>query len=221
MKPLALVTAGEGGLGRALALRLGQLGHDVAVLFHNAEPGAIETCALLKAAGADAAPMSCDLADASAIAGIFARIKARFGRAPSVLVNNALCFEPDDIHTVSGESLARHFEITLFAPVLLSQALASAPSGTGLIVSVLEQQADAGHLSCALANHALHGFTVTMAKRLAPDFRVCGIASRNPGPNPDDMAATLEFFVKSPGVTGNVLIVDSGSPAVSPAFSFP
>jgi NAD(P)-dependent dehydrogenase (short-subunit alcohol dehydrogenase family) len=78
----------------------------------------------------------------------------------------------------------------------------------------------------------LHGFTLSLAKTAAPDCRVCGIApgyvlppaSGDPanferlhdttplsrGPTPDDIAYALEFLVKSPAVTGQVLLVDGG-----------
>jgi NAD(P)-dependent dehydrogenase (short-subunit alcohol dehydrogenase family) len=236
MRPLAIVTAGGKRLGRALSLRLGALGHDVAVLFHSSGAEAAETCSALKAQGADAEPIACDLAHAEAIPAALAQIQARFGRPASVLVNNASIFEWDDIHTISAESLAQHFKTNLFAPVLLcKEMLGAKPAAPGLIVNILDQKIfnlNADHLSYTLAKYALYGFTLTMAKSLAPDFRVCAIApgyvlpaagreanferlhDATPlkrGPDPEDIAYALEFLVKSPSVTGNVLIVDGGS----------
>ena len=236
MRPVAIVSAGAKRLGRELSLRLGRLGHDIAVLFHSSGEAASETCAALKGLGAEAVPIACDLADPDAIAAVFTRVKGHFGRPASVLVNNAARFEWDDIRSVSAKSLEQHFKTNLYAPVLLCQGLLSSkPAAPGLIVNILDQKIfnlNGDHLSYTLAKYALHGFTLTMAKSLAPDFRVCGIAPGyvlplagsennferlhnatplNRGPEPADIAYALEFLVKSPTVTGTVLVVDGGS----------
>lgn len=156
-----------------------------------------------------------------------------------MLVNSASLFEWDDIATVTKEMLAKHAEANLFGPVLLVRQMFEASSDLtrGLIVNMLDQKLfnpNPDHLSYSLSKYALQGFTTLMARRLAPRFRVCGIAPGytlpnvgggdegrfeekhddtplRRGPTPDDIAGACRYLLDAPAVTGQTLIVDGGA----------
>ena len=63
MTKAALVTGAGDRLGRAMAVRLGQLGYAVAVHYARSDAGASETVAAIEAAGGKAVALQADLLD--------------------------------------------------------------------------------------------------------------------------------------------------------------
>lgn len=84
---VAFVTAGGGGIGRAIALGLAEAGADVAV-FEIVPERAKETAARIRELGREALAIPGDAMDAEAIRTAIAATDARFGRL-DILVNNA------------------------------------------------------------------------------------------------------------------------------------
>jgi NAD(P)-dependent dehydrogenase (short-subunit alcohol dehydrogenase family) len=83
VSPVALVTGGGTGIGRAAAIALAEAGFDVVVAGRRREP--------LAATAADAGgglALPCDVRDPEAVAALFAEVEAAFGRL-DVLFNNA------------------------------------------------------------------------------------------------------------------------------------
>src|SRR5512147_2832869 len=85
--PVAVVTGGAGGIGRALALRLARDGFAIGVLDRD-RAGADATCDAVTQAGGRASAVTADITDEAQVARAFGDLKARLG-ATRVLVNNA------------------------------------------------------------------------------------------------------------------------------------
>jgi 3-oxoacyl-[acyl-carrier protein] reductase len=86
--PVALVTGGSRGIGRAICIAFGTQGHTVVPVGRDAEALAETARLVRKAGGADSAGMTCDMHDASAIEEMVRTVIARHGRI-DILVNNA------------------------------------------------------------------------------------------------------------------------------------
>lgn len=87
-RPVALVTGGGRGLGRALVLALARDGFDVAVHYHRSAPGAGESARDAEREGARALCFSADLTCESQALELAAGVREKFGTL-DVLVNNA------------------------------------------------------------------------------------------------------------------------------------
>ncbi len=85
---IALVTGAGTGIGKAIALKLGESGYDVAVHYNSSTQGADEICALIRKNGQRAISIKADLSDTSSIAGMFDIVEKELG-AVDLLVNNA------------------------------------------------------------------------------------------------------------------------------------
>ncbi len=92
MKPLegrvALVTGGSRGIGRAITLRLAELGADIAVNYRRDDAAAAETVAAVEALGRKARAYAASVADVDACEKLIADIVADFGGI-GIVVNNA------------------------------------------------------------------------------------------------------------------------------------
>ncbi|HWS67935.1 MAG TPA: SDR family oxidoreductase [Steroidobacteraceae bacterium] len=84
----ALVTGASSGIGRAIALALGQSGADVVVNYVAGEDKAEQVCGEIREFGVRAIAVKADVSDEDQVMTMFARMKQEFGTI-DVLVNNA------------------------------------------------------------------------------------------------------------------------------------
>jgi NAD(P)-dependent dehydrogenase (short-subunit alcohol dehydrogenase family) len=84
MRPIAVITGGGSGIGRASAIALGGAGFRVVLAGRRREP--LEEAAALSREGSVA--IECDVRDPSSVSALFAEIESRFGRL-DLLFNNA------------------------------------------------------------------------------------------------------------------------------------
>lgn len=117
---IALVTGAGSGIGRASALALAADGWSVALAGRRAD--ALEETAALAGDGASRC-LACptDVTDASAVSGMFAQIKGRFGRLDFLFNNAGGGSPPDPFEDISLETWQRVLDVNLTAPFLCSQ----------------------------------------------------------------------------------------------------
>lgn len=189
----ALVTGAAARLGRAMALRLAERGHDVAVHCNASREEARAVVREIEGMGRRAVALSADLLDEGQAAALLPCAVEALGGPVTVLVNNASIFEHDTLATATRESWDRHFGSNLRAPFLLIQALAAQapepppdeggePVAQALVVNMIDQRVrklTPEFMTYTLAKSALWTLTRTAAQALAPRVRVNAIA---PGP---------------------------------------
>jgi glucose 1-dehydrogenase len=84
----ALVTGASSGIGREIALALGQFGADVVVNYASSPDGAEATVADIRREGGNAFAFRADVSDETQVEAMYARMLAEFGTI-DILVNNA------------------------------------------------------------------------------------------------------------------------------------
>ena len=90
MKNYALVTGGSRGIGRAVCLKLAQMGYNILVNFKGNIVAAEETVRLVKEAGVEAEALSFDVGNTEAVRSILGGwMESNSEKAIDVLVNNA------------------------------------------------------------------------------------------------------------------------------------
>ena len=85
----ALVTGASRGIGRGIALRLGDRGAAVAINYRQNESAALEVVSMIKAQGGEAFAVQADVSNVDELAGLVQKVQATFG-AIDIFVNNAL-----------------------------------------------------------------------------------------------------------------------------------
>ena len=233
---VALITGAARRVGRAIALRLAEAGCAVAVHYRSLAQDAADTVASCRLAGVTAEAFQADLAEDGAPASLVRQIEARFGRL-DIIVNNASVFEPmslDDFDPIRWEQTLR---LNLTAPLLLVHAArASLQKARGRVVNLCDvatQHPWPEHLAYIVSKGALETLTRVLARALAPDVNVIGVA---PGVaawpdhydqalrdrltqsiplaragSPDDIAAAVHFLLREGDyITGTIVTVDGG-----------
>jgi NAD(P)-dependent dehydrogenase (short-subunit alcohol dehydrogenase family) len=128
----ALVTGATSGIGRAVALQLGQLGAEVVVHGRNAERGA-EVVHEIQNAGGKARFVAADLGDADDVR----RLAAEAGPV-DILINNAGVYRFGTTADTDDAFFNEHVNVNLRAPYILVQQLvpAMAERGHGAVVNL-------------------------------------------------------------------------------------
>jgi pteridine reductase len=233
---VALVTGAGRRVGRAIAVRLAQSGCRVAVHYGRSAAEAAQTAEQCRAAGGAAEPLAADLAEPAAAAGLVEQVLGRFGRL-DVLVNNASVFEAMGVDEFKLADWERTLRINLTAPMVLAHAAREAlRRARGRIVNIGDAGTShpyAGRLAYLVSKGALDTLTQVLARELAPEVNVVGVAPgavawpedydqgmrdrltariplRRAG-SPEDIAAAVHFLLRDGDyITGVVLPVDGG-----------
>lgn len=235
----ALVTGGAKRIGRAIALGLAEAGWDIVVHFRHSREEALATVADIEQLGRRAVALRADLSDPEQAATLLPLAQQALGEGSQLrcLVNNASLFEYDNALEFNANSLTRHIDANLRAPIQLTQALyAMTPQGeSSVVINLLDQKLynlNPDFLSYTLSKAGLQAATVMLAQALAPRLRVVGVA---PGislvsgdqtgegfvkahtmtplgrsSTPADIASTVCFVAGNPAITGTTLVVDGG-----------
>ncbi|WP_374224139.1 SDR family oxidoreductase [Streptomyces sp. ISL-66] len=202
----AVITGGDSGIGRAVALAFAREGADV-LFSHLAEEeeDARETSRLIEEAGRKAVAVACDIREEAQCRALVDRALDAFGRV-DVLVNNAAyqMAQPDGIAAITTEQLDRVVRTNLYGMFWLSKmCLPHMPSGGSIIntTSVQAYKPSPPLLDYAMTKGAIVTFTQGLAQMVAEDgIRVNAVA---PGPVwtpliPATMPGTAEFGKQSP-----------------------
>ena len=117
----ALVTGGDSGIGRAVAIAYAMEGADVAIAFDRSDDDAAETARVVEGKGRRCLKLKGDVSRKAECDRMVAETVGAFGRL-DVLVNNAAVFEGGPIGEIAEEVLERIFRVNVFAAVHLVQA---------------------------------------------------------------------------------------------------
>ncbi|AXY78373.1 SDR family oxidoreductase [Paraflavitalea soli] len=180
---VAMITGGDSGIGRSVAVLFAKEGADVAIVYHQSDKDAKETKALVEAEGRVCATYKGDIASESFCRKVVQQVYNRFDKL-SILVNNAGTQEPDDdFMDVTSEQFHRTFEVNMFSFYYCTQEALKLIDPDGCIINTASVVAYRGseHLvDYSATKGAIVSFTRSLAKNLAQDgIRVNAVA---PGP---------------------------------------
>ena len=167
---VALVTGGSRGIGRAIALRLGQEGADVAVCARNVE-AAGEVASEIEGLGRKCLVRACDVADAEQAGALIASTIEELDQL-DILVNNAGVTRDNLLMRMKEEDWDEVLAINLKGAFNCARAavrpMLKARGGRIVnITSVVGLQGNAGQANYAASKAGLIGLTKSLARELA------------------------------------------------------
>jgi NAD(P)-dependent dehydrogenase (short-subunit alcohol dehydrogenase family) len=203
---VALITGGDSGIGRAVAVMYAREGADVAIVYLASEQSdAEETRRAVKAAGTRCALIPGDLTNARFCREAVEKTVEEYGRL-DVLVNNAAFQESaEQLEDVTDEQFDHTFKTNIYAYFRLAKAAlpylepGSAIINTGSITGLRGQKT---LLDYSATKGAIHAFTKSLAQNLVErGIRVNCVA---PGPvwtplNPADEGKSPKEIAKFGG----------------------
>ncbi len=168
----ALITGGNTGIGRAVALAYADEGADVAVLYVEREDEAKSLVRAIEARGRRALALCADVTVESEVDAAFAKVIAAFGHL-DILVNNAGIQRPQPITETSVADWDRMMSVHLRGGFLCSRAAARHMQANqrGWIINLCSQLGYIGrenYTAYSAAKGGVIAFTRALAKEMAP-----------------------------------------------------
>jgi NAD(P)-dependent dehydrogenase (short-subunit alcohol dehydrogenase family) len=180
----AIITGGDSGIGRAVALAFAREGADVMISYlEEEETDAQETARVVEEAGKKAIKVPGDISEESQCQALVQRAVEVFGKI-DVLVNNAAHqMTVEGIADISSELLDRTFKTNIYAMFWLCKAaIPHMPEG-GSIINVGSIQAYQPSPTL-LPYSATKGAIVTFTKGLAQEVVSYGLRANTVAPGP-------------------------------------
>jgi NAD(P)-dependent dehydrogenase (short-subunit alcohol dehydrogenase family) len=197
----ALITGGDSGIGRAVAVLFAREGADVAIVYLNEHSDAEETMLAVEAEGATCILIPGDVKDPAFCADAVDRVLATFGKLDSLVNNAAFQEHAESLEDITDAHFDETFKTNIYGYFYMARAalrymkpgscIINSGSETGLLGSpqLLDYSSTKG---------AIHAFTKALARNvLDRGIRVNAVA---PGPvwtplNPADKAtAKIKSF---------------------------
>jgi len=235
---IALVTGAARRVGAQIVRTLHAAGADVVIHCHRSVGEAKQLASELEERRpGSSAVLAADLLDEGALPLLIEAAQDRFGGL-HILVNNASTFYPTPFGTIRAEQWNDLIGTNLRSPLFLTQAAAPLlRRSAGSVVNIVDihgQRPLRDHAVYSTAKAGLIMLTRSLARELAPEVRVNGIApgailwpesgmdderkekieARTPlarHGSPEDIARAVLFFTAQASfVTGQILAVDGG-----------
>ncbi|WP_435197577.1 3-oxoacyl-[acyl-carrier-protein] reductase [Natronomonas sp. EA1] len=193
-----LVTGASRGIGRGIALELGETGANVVVNYRSSDEEAQEVVEEVEARGGNAITAKADVADYEEVGLMRERVHDEFGEV-DVLVNNAGITVDKKFEHMSREDWERVMRVNLGGVFNCTkhffEDVRQAHEGRLInISSVVGQQGNYGQANYATTKSGLFGFTRTIALELASEGSTANCVA--PGFVATDMLETVPERVK-------------------------
>ena len=180
---VAVITGGDSGIGRAVAVHFAKEGADVAIVYLDEQADAEETAQLVEKEGKRCLLLKGDVSDADFCKQVIEQTVNELGKL-NILVNNAAQQYPqEELEQISHQQLDKTFKTNIYPYFYLTQeALHHLNEGDSIIntTSVTAYRGSEHLLDYSSTKGAIVSFTRSLGKNLAAKkIRVNGVA---PGP---------------------------------------
>jgi len=219
---VTMITGGDSGIGRAVAIAFAREGADVAVVYLNEHKDAEETKRLVEQEGRRCVTIAGDVGEERVCRDAVDRVMREFRRL-DVLINNAAEQHPQEtIEKITADQLERTFRTNIFSMFFMTKAaLPHLKEGSAIIntTSVTAYKGNPTLLDYSSTKGAIVAFTRSLSQALAEkNIRVNGVA---PGPIWTPLIPSTFPEEKVETFGSNVPLKRAGQPEeVAPSYVF-
>jgi NAD(P)-dependent dehydrogenase (short-subunit alcohol dehydrogenase family) len=216
----AVITGGDSGIGRAVALAFAREGADVLISYLSEDADAKETAKVVEAAGRKCITVPGDISEEVHCKAIIDRAVKEFGKVDILVNNAAFQMSRDDISEIEAEEFDRTLKTNLYAMFWLTKAAVPHMPEGGAVINTSSIQADSPSpnlLPYAMTKAAIQNFTGGLAQMLGKKGIRANCVAPGPIWTPLIPSTMPEEKVKTFG--GDTALGRAGQPAeLAPAF---
>jgi len=180
---VAVITGGDSGIGRAVAIFFAKEGADVVIAYLNEHDDAKETARGVKRYGKEALLIATDISLEENCKKIIEETISHFGKIDILVNNAAVQYEQEDIKDITAEQLDRTFRVNIYSQFFLCKHARPHLKDGSVIINTSSITAYRGHESLmdyASTKGAIVSFTRSLSQSLVEKgIRVNAVA---PGP---------------------------------------
>jgi NAD(P)-dependent dehydrogenase (short-subunit alcohol dehydrogenase family) len=166
---VALITGGDSGIGRAVAVLFASEGAKIAIAYLSEQSDAEETRRLIEAENSECLLIASDLSKEINCRRAVAKVIKAYGRIDILVNNAAVHYEQSNFEDISTDQLLKTFATNFFSYFWITQAaLPSIPEGGCVIntASVTAYRGSAALIDYASTKGAIVSFTRSLASNL-------------------------------------------------------
>lgn len=182
---VAVVTGGDSGIGRSVAILFAREGANVVIIYHKNDKDAEHTKCMIEKEGTECLLIKGDVGSKKFCEDSIEKAVENFGQLDILVNNAAVQFQQENMEDISEDQLERTFRTNIFSMFFLTQAAAKhlEKSNNATIINTTSVTAFKGHetlLDYASTKGAIVAFTRAASRNLAGrNIRVNAVA---PGP---------------------------------------
>ena len=231
---IAIVTGAGHRVGAEIAKTVVKLGYTLILHYYSSEKKTVKLSNSLNDTGGVTFPFKADLTDESEMKHLWGFIDGIKGEL-KLLVNSASIMPGYKFGNLTSENFDQVIAINLRAPLLCSQEAAKRMTSGAQIINISDIAAKLGWTGYPLysvSRSALDSLTRIMAKDLAPDIRVNGIAPGLVIPSEgmetsdwellvkkvplmrsasvEELTMAIKFLIENEYITGQIITIDGG-----------
>lgn len=236
----ALVTGGSRGIGKAICIKLAEMGYNVLINYTSNDEEAKKTQEAVKAKGVEAILLKCDVSSMQAVDSTIGKwIEDNKDKTISVLVNNAgikrdnimVLMNPEDWHKVMDIAVDGFFYVSRHVVkdmlvkrkgrvvnVVSLSGLKGLPGQTnysaskGAVIAATKALAQEVGKRGITVNAVAPGFIKTEMTQDLPEAQIKGMIPMNRFGESEEVASVVGFLVSNDAsyVTGQVISVNGG-----------
>jgi NAD(P)-dependent dehydrogenase (short-subunit alcohol dehydrogenase family) len=180
---IAIITGGDSGIGRAVAIQFAKEGCDVSIVYLDEHNDARETADAIRAYGKEALLIPTDISQEVNCKYVVEKTLERFGHLHILVNNAAVQYEQTDIQDITAQQLEYTFKVNIFSFFYLSKyAVPHLKEGSVIIntSSVTAYKGNQALMDYSATKGAIVSFTRSLSQSLVKKgIRVNAVA---PGP---------------------------------------
>lgn len=182
---VALITGGDSGIGRAVAIAYAKQGADCAIIYYNEHQDAEDTQKMIEQQGKRCMLLPGDISDEKFCNDAVNKVINEYGTLDILVNNAAVQHEASNLMQISNENFDRTFKVNVYGTFYLTRAaLPHLKSGSSIIVttSVVAFKGNETLIDYSMTKGALTTFVRSLALSLAKQKTGIRVNAVAPGP---------------------------------------
>lgn len=182
---IALITGGDSGIGRAVAIAYAKQGADCGIIYYNEHKDAEETKKIIEKQGRRCILLPGDISDESFCTEAIKKVISEYGTLDILVNNAAIQYEASSLSEITNEHFDKTFKVNVYGTFYLTKAaLPHLKSGASIIIttSVVAFRGNETLIDYSMTKGALTAFVRSLSLSLCKQKTGIRVNAVAPGP---------------------------------------
>lgn len=182
---VAVITGGDSGIGKAVAIAYAYQGADIVIVYYNENKDAEETKKIIDGLGRKCTLIKGDIGDSKFCDDAIQKTVDEYGKLDILVNNAAVQFECTDFKQLTNENLDKTFKTNIYGPFYMTRAALNHLKAGGCIINTASVTAYKGNetlIDYSATKGAIVAFTRSLSTALAKGKTGIRINAVAPGP---------------------------------------